>query len=352
MTASGDAAQKLQELMSRVVQQSFEAEVQSRFGDQGVERLVDLLDAVKELFRHVPHEWMLDGVSVATPVEPDAALTIAGGGRTVVGLHNLAGKAVRGLTVVLKGGNSFEVVEGDGQELEGDGPSLTYRYVHGLSEEVIIDGTPWQVEDTGWPCAMAVPVFTSLEEALDHYVAMNRRPEYCAHIEKAWRGDKRIALLQKPEKHFRRSLFLALRNGLTGAHVEQEQKQDENNPVDIEVTWWNPGRVAIIEVKWLGKSGPEGDRFTTVYKEDRAIEGLEQLVDYLNRRDGTNPNVSVTGYLVVFDARRQKLKYTDIVIDEERGLHFADLDPRYPAGLAERAGVGRPFRVFMEPICS
>jgi hypothetical protein len=352
VTAPSDATLKIHELMTRVVQQSFESEVQKRFGDSGVERLVNLLDTAKELFRYVPHEWMHDGATVITPLDPQHVLHLEGGGRTVVGLHNLSGRTMRGVTVVIRGRDTFEVVEHADHRLYGVVDVLTYRYIHGVSEEILVDGTPWPVEDTGWPCAMAVPIFSSLEEALDTYVALHRRPEYCAHIEKAWRGANRLAFLPKPERHLRRSLFLALRTSVRSAHVEQEQNQDETKPVDIEVTWWNPGRVAIIEVKWLGRSGPEDEEFTTTYKERRAVDGLKQLADYLNRRDGSTPTVSVTGYLFVFDGRRQAVTYTDTSIDAERGLHFADLDPRYPAELLEMPDIGRPFRLFLEPIVS
>ncbi|QDO89551.1 hypothetical protein FNH13_15430 [Ornithinimicrobium ciconiae] len=351
MTTEAGRNAKLLDLVTRVVQNSFEAAAQERFGDAGVERLVELIDDAKALFRHVPHEWMTDGLTLTLPISFNSGVRIAGGGRTITGFEALAGRPVSGLTIVKTDPHSFEVVNHVGHGLTAGESAITYAYIHEVSEEITIDGETWSVGDTGWPCAMAVPIFTSLEEALDRYVSLNRRPDYCAHIAQAWRDQNRLAFLPKPEKHMRRSLFQALRHSLSGAHVEQEQNQDESKPVDIEVTWWNPGRVAIIEVKWLGKSGPLGERWSTPYKEKRAIDGLNQLADYLDRRDGTNPEIPVTGYLFIFDARRKDLRPLEMHVSRERGIHFEDLDPRYPQEVLDRPDMGRPFRVFLEPIC-
>jgi len=344
---SDDEAKTLA-LFESVIATSFEAEVDRRFGEPGVFALLRVLGLAREFFRYMPPEYMVGGVTLVVPVEPGDIVRLADGERTVASLAELAGRVSSQMLVGAGPGQSLVVSE-RADSWSTSGPAIAYRYVHGIAEEVIVDGEAWGVPETGWPCAMAVPVFNSLEGALDRYVAVTRRPEYCEHLAKVWRDKKRLAFLPRPEKHMRRSLFLALRYALTNAHVEQEQNQDETKPVDIEVQWWNPGRTALIEVKWLGKSGPEGGPFTTPYKERRAIDGLVQLADYLDRRHGTTPEVSLIGYLFVFDARRKDLRHDDTALDSDRAGHFRDLDPRYPDELLARPDMGRPFRVFIEP---
>ena len=109
---------------------------------------------------------------------------------------------------------------------------------------------------------------------------------------------------------------------------------------------------ALIEIKWLGdslSSGSSGTRFTT-YRDRRAQQGADQLIDYLDREQSTEPNTSLKGYLVVFDGRRRG------VIDS--GTPLTSMDALFYRGreislsrdyAAERTEIAPLIRYFLEP---
>lgn len=339
-------------LMNEISSRAYEVAVVRLYGRPGVDCLLKLMDAVKDLLRVHPPEMLTDGLYFAIPLDP-AGVAWPEGGKRITNLSELSGQSFRNLTVAFTGATTFTVWESVKPEDLSIGPHIAYRYVHAVSEEVLLDGDAWPLDDVGLPCAVGAQTYSSLEEALANYVGQNRRPEMCPNLAQTWRDDRRLSFLPKPEALMRRSLALALRYTLSGVQVRPEQNQDETKPVDIEVTWWSPPRSAIIEIKWLGASGSQGsDTFSTTYAASRAIDGLKQLADYLDRRDGTTPTVPVMGYLVVFDARRRGLKATDVSISREDGLHYQLRDPEYPVDLLERTDMGRPFRCFMEPVYS
>lgn len=331
----------------------YEVAVHERFGVPGIEALVRLLGSTRELLKHLPFEMFTDGLVIHAPVDPAHTID-ASGGTMLYRLEELSGKAMAKLTVVLAGATTHKAWPDNVDDLVCDGPYLTYRYVHGQREEILVDGAAWPVNDSPWACGMATPTFATLEEALGYYVRQNRVPEQCAHLQSMWREEQRLGLIEKPEKLMRRSLLQALTYAVGGdATVRPELNQSETKPVDIEVSWWGMKRSALIEIKWLGHSGEIGaDQFSTSYSQSRAVSGLKQLADYLDLRDSTTSDVPVMGYLFVFDARRRGLVATQTSITTENGMYYAMRDPDYPADLLERPDMGTPFRCFIEPVCA
>ena len=330
--------------------ESYQAAAYEAYGDIGLEAVLRILSTARKVLRHVPYEMLTMGLKIVTPIDPALPLIVSGGA-TYHRLEMLEGMAFSALTVAVTGQNSHQVWDSYMVPVSSDGPMLTYRYVHFDREILEIDGNEWNVNSSPWPCAMGAPTFTRLEQALDRYTRLNRIPTQCAHLASTWRDEKRLAFAPKPEHLMRRSLLLALSYALEGATVRPEQNQSETRPVDIEVTWWDSRRSAIIEIKWLGASGPEDrSRFTSTHPEARAIDGLQQLADYLDLRDATTSDTPVMGYLYVFDARRKGLTPSQNSVTQEDGLHFKFADPAYPEKLLARADMGAPYRCFLEPV--
>ena len=138
-----------------------------------------------------------------------------------------------------------------------------------------------EVEKVVIGCAsiFAVPTFGELKDALEHYGTDMIRyflPDLC----RRWYETNRIFFKKKPEKVMRNSLTQYLKSQLRGnVEVRPEQIVDSTHPVDIKVTWYLSNRIALIEIKWLGKSRTSV-KITKEYTQVRAREGAKQLVDY------------------------------------------------------------------------
>ena len=200
----------------------------------------------------------------------------------------------------------------------------------------------------------SVPHYANLADALTYYRNPVVRNSECAILETVWHDDYRLFLVEKPEDAIQRSLQRFLRHTLRdNAEVMREQNVDATHPVDIRITFQFSNRVALIEVKWLGKSKHADGSLATQYGPSRAIDGARQLADYLDSFAKSSPSSVVKGYLVVLDARRWGLSDDAATVTVENGMHFAnqeiEFQPRYDA---LRTDFNQPLRMFAKPICS
>lgn len=343
-------AEDLESAFRLIGAKSYQVAAYDLFGDAGLEAVVRTLDAAREVLRHVPYEMLTTGLEILVGVDSEHPIQTDGGAR-YARLEMLEGMTFSALTVAVKESRVFQIWDSLDVTVSSAGPTFVYRYIHGDREVIEISGIEWHLNESPWPCSMGTPTFSRLEEALDRYTQINRIPVQCAHLISSWRDDKRLAFVQKPEHLMRRSLILALSYALEGATVRPEQNQSETRPVDIEVTWWGTRRSAIIEIKWLGASGPaDRSRFTSTHAEPRALEGLQQLAEYLDLRHGTTSGDSVIGYLYVFDARRKDLTATQDAVSREDGYFYQYSDPAYQESLIARPDMGTPYRCFIEPV--
>lgn len=91
------------------------------------------------------------------------------------------------------------------------------------------------------------------------------------------------------------------------ATVKREETVDESHPVDLRITFKSTNHMALIEIKWLGRSINESESgFTANYNVKRANEGAEQLINYIDSNTESFPANATAGYLVVYDLRRNK----------------------------------------------
>ena len=200
----------------------------------------------------------------------------------------------------------------------------------------------------------SIPHFANLDDALAYYKNPLARTSDCPVLTTVWYDDNRLFLIEGPEDTIQSSLYIFLRNTLRGdAEVMREQNVDTTHPVDIRVNFQFSNNVALIEVKWLGKSKHPDGSLATEYTASRARDGADQLARYLDRFTRSSPVAVVKGYLVVLDARRRGLVAEAMSISEENGMYYAyqeiEFDPRYDL---ERNDFNQPLRMFAEPVCS
>jgi hypothetical protein len=196
----------------------------------------------------------------------------------------------------------------------------------------------------------AEPSFNDLREALEYYKINRARFSNCSILQKAWRDEKRFFFKNAAEDTLQDSLHSFLATYLRRAkEVKREQNVDESHPVDIRITWYG-NFIAIIEIKWLGKSKDEYGTLKREYTPVDARDGAKQLADYLDEIKQRTSDHTIKGYLVVFDGRRKGLSAKTAEVDRKNAYHYADQEIEYnPKFHEDRDYFEEPIRMFMEP---
>lgn len=196
----------------------------------------------------------------------------------------------------------------------------------------------------------AEPSFDDLREALEYYKIKRARFSTCTIAAEAWNDEKRFFFKNAIEDTLQRSLHNFLEIYLRRAkEVKREQNVDESHPVDIKITWYG-NFIAIIEIKWLGKSKDEYGKLKREYTPVDARSGAKQLADYLDEIKQRTPDHTIKGYLVVFDGRRNRLSAKTAEVDRKNAYHYADKEIEYNPKYHEvRDDFEEPIRMFMEP---
>lgn len=197
----------------------------------------------------------------------------------------------------------------------------------------------------------AIQTFKGLEEALDYYKSKIARHSDCEILKNVWFDENRIFFKNGPEHQLRNSLTQYLKISLRNTEARPEQVVDRSHPVDIKVTWALVNRLALIEIKWLGKSlFARKKQFTKIYTETRALSGAGQLANYLDENLRQAPSYASKGYLVIFDARRWNCNTETTTINQVNAMKYLNTDIQYnPEFHRTRTDFASPFRFFMEP---
>ncbi|MDE0670366.1 MAG: hypothetical protein OXH72_01290 [Caldilineaceae bacterium] len=197
------------------------------------------------------------------------------------------------------------------------------------------------------------PSYITLEETLEFYRTRVVPNAECEILKQVWYCENKLFLKAKPEDNIRDSLIAFLRASLRfSAEVMPEQNVNPKNPVDIRVTFlFSPNPVALIEIKWLGKSKSADDNITVSYNNSRAVQGACQLINYLDSFSMSSHSLA-KGYLVVLDGRRAKLNRNSKYIEVEHGLRYRDSEIVLPTELSKRCAHSLSvIRMFAPPKC-
>lgn len=207
----------------------------------------------------------------------------------------------------------------------------------------------------GADSCFALSTFKSLDEAILHYKTCVVRKADCQSIKMALQSEKRIFFNPHPEHLLRDSMVYFLKARLRGENLEirPEQTIDTTHPVDIKVTWGETNHIALIEIKWLGKSlNNKTKTVTSNYADSRARDGAKQLAEYLDANIVQVPNHTTIGYLIVFDLRRKSTTPNSTNISVEDGYWFQNKEIEYnPKYHVIRKDFVQPVRMFIEPLC-
>ncbi len=129
--------------------------------------------------------------------------------------------------------------------------------------------------------------FWELNSFLDRYAFQKIRQSSCPIFNDSWYDNKRIFFKgggkDIPEKFMQNSLKnfiddIRIFKGEIGQFEnDREHTLNAERPVDLIVKWEKSNRIALIEIKWLGKSKNEEGRITSTHTNSRANEGYQQL---------------------------------------------------------------------------
>lgn len=205
--------------------------------------------------------------------------------------------------------------------------------------------------------------FADLESQLLNYAIHKVRHSSCPILLDSWNCENRIFFKgggkDMPERYMQLSLHNFIKDisifkgDLGQLDPTREHNLDGSKPVDIIVRWEKSNRIALIEVKWLGKSISEGV-LKSKYYDARANEGFKQLKNYFELAKKDNPNKIIKCYLVVIDARRRNTNEGTTTVSVENGLYYETKEIELRADrmyhLAYK-NLHKPLRMFVEPVC-
>jgi hypothetical protein len=329
---------------------------QEVFGDEGLNAIFNVMEAVKSLYRHVEPERIAGEVIVfqivgtRTSATPEAPVSFAA----------LANQTIDNLVLELTSdGNAYARSHSAANREELAQRAVVYHYRNG-AEEFLAGSQRKSVRrlDSSARSQFSVPTFSNLREALQHYAVENIRESTCHIFRQAWRDVNRLffkAGAPNAESFMRDSLTQFLRNRIGGDHdVWPEQNVNERNPVDIRVQpKLQNNRLMLIEIKWLGDSARDDGHVTAHHRDPRAQEGVDQLANYLEEQRRSAPSHVIQAYYVIIDGRRRNLEPNATTISIADGLYYESQEIVFSdSHHFERPDFDAPYRMFARPVCT
>lgn len=242
-----------------------------------------------------------------------------------------------------------------------DNRNITYHY-HSSKEEIILSDKVFDITSGSFGSRFS-DEFNELETQLNNYKLHKAKYSSCPILNDSWTSNKRIFFKAGgkdiPEVYLQKSLHnfikdLQIFKGDVGQFdPTREHILGASKPVDIIVRWEKSNRIALIEIKWLGKSLHDG-QIKSNHNNSRANEGFKQLKEYFDLAKQDNPNKIIKCYLVVIDARRWNTNEHTVSISHLNGMHYKnteitiDEDKNYHQTYKN---IHAPIRMFVEPIC-
>ena len=337
-----------------VVHSHYATMVLSEHGDPGVRALRKLLGFIKDVYGYIDPETYVGQLMMFKALDESQEVLPRSAAAQVYAVKDIAQFAAGDCAIErLDGGQIFvwSATSFNINQIAGKAIAYTYK---GRVESFHAGRKSSQVEKIVIGCAsiFAIPTFDDLREALERYRLEMIRHSSCPIFAAVWYDADRLFFKSKQEKTMRNSLLHYLKSRVRGnVEVRPEQIVDATHPVDIKVTWFLSNRIALIEIKWLGKSRNES-KITSEHSQARALKGANQLAGYLDKNNVQAPLNKTRGYLVVIDGRRAKLTKKTKHLNVADGMKFATLEITYsPKHHETRDDFEVPIRMFAEPVC-
>jgi hypothetical protein len=340
--------------MASVFEDAFVPFVIRHHGNRAGPVVRSILSFIKVFYEHVAPDGQNEAIVIFQTLD-DASRPITDPGIECASLHELVNKATGPCAIQVIPSGAFIIwaqFAVDPEHLSQT--SVVYSFYQGIERfhanretKLIAKVIP------GRSSNFAVPTFNILKDALAAYRDTMVRTSACEILSGAWYDPSRLYFKAAPEATIRRSLTRFLKITFSGdAEVRPEQIVDESHPVDIKVTWFMTNRLALIEIKWLGKSRDD-TKVSASHSDSRANKGAKQLAEYMDANKIQAPVHETRGYLVVVDARRAKLNLKRMNISIEDGMKYSNAEITYKPKYHEaRKDFEQPLRMFVDPICS
>ena len=343
-----------------IVSELYVSKIKVCYGDEGISALRSILETVHGIFRSIEPEIIKGTIVVFKNVSTIDGKE-SGEWKQLTDLaycvqeSPIASDAYLNIHIFPNGIVRYSKTKLDAAKLSE--AAVVYLYKD-KTEGFFIKGKFDAIPNPYFPSAsvFSLPTYSALKDALEEYKRRIIKTSKCPTFSSTWHQGimgPRLFFSRKPEPKIRQSLTYFLDAVLRGTEVAPEQNMDETHPVDIKVTWMCSNRLALIEIKWLGKSVDDDCRITTEYTESRANDGAKQLIQYIEANYRNTPIHNRRGYLVVVDARRRGLQEGATSISSQDGLWYQDSDITFtPAYHTIRPDFEEPIRMFAEPVCS
>ena len=326
------------------------------FPDGGDAAIRAVYRACKRIFATIEPSQLGGPVTIFSGA-PASTKSLLSAGTNIANINEVSIYASSGFTLGLDSTTGFmQIWPGRPIPLEQLGP-MGVVFLHDQGNEKFLIGdeeVPIPRVYSGQQSYFTIPTYANLDDALAYYKNPLTRTSSCRILSTVWHDKNRLFLKEKPEDTIQDSLRTFLRYTLRGdAEVMREQNVDDTHPVDIRVTFHFTNKVALIEVKWLGKSRHPDGSLATEYSASRAVDGADQLALYLDQFTVSSPLSVVRGYLVILDARRRGLNSGMTSISEADGMYYAQQEIAFNPSYEDiRRDFSQPLRMFAEPICS
>lgn len=333
---------------------SYILKIHEQLGKDGTDAAQRLLRAVTGVHKALSTERLGSGLLIGASLD-DASSLVArpsmplANPATLAALHDRSEPLA--IQVRVDGQLIYWIGDYSGFEREG---FVSYEFRGHANEVILTHESEIPVPSlAGQPSAFGVAYYRDLEDAFTHYNIHSARFTQCTKLQPVWREPKRLVFAPGPEHTMRDSLVYFLRTTLRGydaVDVMPEQNVNATKPVDVKVSWSGTNRVALIEVKWLGMSAAIGAQTHSArWPASRALEGAQQLADYLDMYHLESPEMDPRGYVAVFDGRRRRVKATSTTLSEADATHFRNVEIEYQEEILARPDFAHPVRFFLEP---
>jgi hypothetical protein len=337
------------DVLSDLVSQAYVKRVFDAYGGTGTHALRQLLQGIKNIYTVVEPRSIGGRLTIFAGLDPLADINSRAAAIECLDVSAVAREVTTPGVIEVGWNGRYYVWKNDADLQVLAGQAVVYAYANSVEvlqirEQIV----PIPRTMPAMSSSFAVPAFSDLESALEHYRTKLVRQCNCFILQKAWKDERRIMFVAGPEVTMRRSLYQFLLSSIRGAEVRPEQIVDETHPVDLKLTWDLARRIALIEIKWLGDSYNDG-KDPVSHRDARANSGAKQLAEYMDANRDMTPDHVSRGYLVVIDGRRRGVTPAGELGPTGDVAHYRDKEIAYdPKYHDQRTDFAIPLRMFIE----
>lgn len=340
---------KTEETLIRVLQKQFILKIDDTYGSEAIDDFKFCVSQLKKLYKAIDisqYESIMAYVGNFAEYQ-DSCKTME--------MDNIHSVSTKRLVVRFVDEDTLNVVQDDHFDAMAlSGKTFVYRWRANekQADQFYIKGTLHAFSDEETPSEgsfFAVRTYNDLDEALINYrdnVALSCKGKCLSES----MNEARLFFYPAPEENLQKALEEYLSIRLRHCTVKREHIVDDSHPVDIIVTWQGTSHIALIEIKWIGKSLNDKGEIGVPYADGRANSGAAQLVNYIDNNGDTYPHYVTVGYLAVFDLRRKENNDPHAVkISRENANYYKEREISYnPQYETLRTDFKKPYRFFIK----